>query len=196
LLGGYLQDREGDMNRYVVLIEGGYMRPALRTFGDPPPSVSYLKLSEHFADGDERLRTYYYDSAPYQSEPPTPDEKRRKAEFDKLTQSLERLPRTQVRLGKLHRHWDGIQSKYIYTQKRVDVLLAVDLVQLTCEKSVQRAVIIGTDSDFVPAIQTAKNAGAVVQLCMAPGTKATDELLRAVDEVIPFNQTLLDSIRI
>ena len=107
------------MNRYVVLIEGGYMRPALRTFGDV--LRSYLKLSEHFADGDERLRTYYYDSALPVRTAHTGREERRKAEFDKLTQSLERLPRTQVRLGKLHRHWDSIQSKYIYTQKRVDV---------------------------------------------------------------------------
>jgi len=182
------------MNRYIVMIEGGYMRPALKTFGDPPPGISYLKLSEYFAGPDERLRTYYYDSAPFQSASPTSDEKRRKAEFDKLTQALERLPRTQVRLGRLQRRYENGQWKF--SQKRVDVLLAVDLVQLSCEKLIQRAVIIGTDSDFVPAIQTAKNAGTVVQLCRVPSSRVNDELLRAVDEVIPFDQALLDLVKI
>ena len=69
-------------------------------------------------------------------------------------------------------------------------------MQLSCEKLIQRAVIIGTDSDFVPAIQTAKNAGTVVQLCRVPSSRVNDELLRAVDEVIPFDQALLDLVKI
>jgi len=182
------------VNRYIVMIEGGYMRPAMKMLGDPPPEVSYLKLSEYFAAGDERLRTYYYDSPPFQSASPSEDEKRRKADFDKFTQAIERLPRTQVRLGKLQRRRENGQWKF--QQKRVDVLLAVDLVQLSCEKLIQRAVIIGTDSDFVPAILTAKNAGTIVQLCQVPGSRVNDELLRAADEVIPFDQALLDLVKV
>lgn len=181
------------MNRYAVFIEGGYMRPALKSFGTPPPRISYLQLSDHFAGADERLRTYYYDCAPYQSAPPTPDERRRTAEFLKLKESLERMPRTQVRLGRLN-HWVEC-GQHRYQQKTVDVLLTVDLVQLSLQRQIQRAVIIGCDSDFVPAIHTAKNAGTVVQLCRVPTTRVNDDLLRAVDEVIPFDRALLDRVR-
>jgi hypothetical protein len=54
------------MSRYAVFIDGGYFKRVLRQgFGEP--QISYQKLSELAANSEERLRTYYYDCAPYQS---------------------------------------------------------------------------------------------------------------------------------
>ena len=68
------------MGRYAVFIDGGYARRVLNQFGNP--KVSYLKFSCCVANNEERLRTYYYDCAPYISPSPMLDEKAKKSAFD------------------------------------------------------------------------------------------------------------------
>jgi uncharacterized LabA/DUF88 family protein len=180
------------MSRYAVFIDGGYLRAVLTHFGEP--RISYRKLSESFAQGDERLRTYYYDCAPFQSNPPTPDEKERKRKFDRFLNYLQtNVPRFQDRLGRLQRIQDpGGTTKF--TQKKVDVLLTVDLVRLSCEKQIQRAVLIAGDSDFVPAIQVARDAGTIVQLYHGANPSPHDELLRMSDDRIVIDEELIKQI--
>jgi len=86
------------MGRYAVFIDGGYARKVFEEFGNP--RISYFKFSEYVAKGDERLRTYYYDCAPYVSSPPTDEEKKRKSRFDRFTFAIERESRFQVRPGR------------------------------------------------------------------------------------------------
>jgi len=75
------------MDRYAVFIDGGYAKKVWTQFGNP--RISYLKFSEQIARGQERLRTYYYDCAPYVSPSPTPEEKKRKADFDRFVAALQ-----------------------------------------------------------------------------------------------------------
>lgn len=77
-----------------------------------------------------------------------------------------------------------------FIQKRVDIALAVDLVRLSCGRMIQKAVIVTGDSDFVPAIEAAKEAGVLVTLYYSP-TSIHDELLSAVDECTIINQDLI-----
>ena len=86
------------MSRYAVFIDGGYSKKVFHEFGNP--RISYFKFSEYISNNEERLRTYYYDCAPYVSSPPEDSEKRRKSSFDKFKFALEREPRFQVKLGK------------------------------------------------------------------------------------------------
>jgi len=178
------------MPRYAVLIDGGYFKKVLRCFGEP--RVDFRKLSEAVAFGDERLRTYYYDCPPHLSGAPTEEEKQRQASFDRFTTALEFLPRFQVRLGRLARleTADGPQ----FQQKKVDILLALDLAKLSLEHQIQRAVLIAGDSDFVPAIQIARDAGVVVQLYYHVPPYVNDELLRTCDERVSMSQAFIDAI--
>ncbi len=180
------------MGRYAVFIDGGYARKVLNQFDNP--KVSYLKFSECVANRQERLRTYYYDCAPYTSSPPTPDEKTKKSVFDRFTFSLERLPRFQVRLGRLARRHlsDGTTQ---YEQKMVDILLAVDLVQLSVQHQIQRAVLLANDSDFVPAIQIARDAGTIVELYYSVPPRPHDQLMSACDECVLIDQAIIKKIR-
>lgn len=182
------------MGRYAVFIDGGYIRKVLKAFGGP--RVCYHKLSDRCSGGDERLRTYYYDCAPYQSRTPTEDESQLKANFDRFVYALERhVPRCQVRLGRLARHAmpDGGTE---FEQKKVDVLLAVDLVRLSCEKQIQRAVLFAGDSDYVPAISVAKDAGTIMQLYYSDAldSRPHDELLSACDDRFLIDQALIDAV--
>jgi len=172
------------------------MRPTLKAFDDPPPSISYEKLAAQFQGQDELLRMYVYDCAPYQSVNPTSEERARKARFDTFRNQLENQPRTEVRLGRLARRQREDGNGWRFEQKQVDVLLTVDLVRLSCTGQIQRAVIVGCDSDFVPAIQAAKDAGVIVQLCYCERTPPNAEIRQKCDDRIVFDSDFLDAIRL
>jgi len=182
------------MDRYAVFIDGGYARKVLEQFGNV--RASYLKFSEHVAAGQERLRNYYYDCAPYVSSPPTSEEKTRKAGFDRFVAALERQSRFQVRLGRLARRGEFPNGTPRFEQKMVDILLAVDLVQLSVGHQIQRAVLLANDSDFVPAIEIARNAGTVIELYYHIPPPPHTKLMNACDDRIPIDGHLIDKIKL
>jgi uncharacterized LabA/DUF88 family protein len=99
--------------------------------------------------------------------------------------SIKKIPRFEVRLG---------ESSRELVQKRVDVLLSVDLVRMSWGRQIDRAILITGDSDFVPAVQAAKDAGVLVQLYYALGT-VNDDLLQACDDRFAITKDLIDSVR-
>ncbi|MBN2210516.1 MAG: NYN domain-containing protein [Sedimentisphaerales bacterium] len=166
------------MGRYAIFIDGGYFRKILEKADFA--KICYLKLSDKVAQNEERLRTYYYDCPPWVSSNPQDKEKEQQRKFDRFRKTLDNLPRFQVRLGRLARYQTN--QGIVFTQKKVDILLAVDLVRLSLEHQIQRAVILAGDSDFVPAIEVARTSGVVVQLYHANNPRPHDELLSACDE--------------
>lgn len=182
------------MSRYAVFIDGGYAKKVFQQFNDA--HVSYLKFSDAVANTEERLRTYYYDCAPYCSSQPTPEERRRKSSFDRFTFALERESRFQVKLGRLAKRTRQCCGRVVYEQKMADILLAVDLVQLSVGHQIQRAVLLANDSDFVPAIEIARSAGTVVELYYHIPPRPNDELMRACDDCIKITRQFVDAIAI
>ncbi|MCK4960092.1 MAG: NYN domain-containing protein [Planctomycetes bacterium] len=177
------------MDKYAVFIDGGYIKTVLSGFGNP--DFDYFAFSESVAEDDKRLRTYYYDCAPYVSQPPSEKQKQMKARFDKFQCALKRFPRFEVRLGRLNRRRTGSETRY--EQKMVDVLLTIDLVKLSVEKVIQRAVIITNDADFVPAIKVARDAGVIVKLYR--GVKDHNAaLMEACDEWAYIDKKLVKSL--
>jgi len=129
------------------------------------------------------------------SSPATAEEKTRKAGFDRFVAALEREPRFQVKLGRLARR-EGNQGAIRFEQKMVDILLAVDLVQLSVDHQIQRAVILANDSDFVPAIEIARGAGTVVELYYHVPPQPHTELMRACDDRILIDGGLVEKIKL
>jgi uncharacterized LabA/DUF88 family protein len=80
-----------------------------------------------------------------------------------------------------------------YEQKRVDILLGVDLVQLAAKQSIQEAILVAGDSDFIPAVVAAKSEGVLIRLYH--GAKPHSDLWQEADERIQFNQSIIDSVR-
>ena len=149
--------------RVAIFIDGAYLDYTLRDeFGSP--RIDYSRLVEWMVGDDALLRAYYYHCLPYQSANPTPVERERFAAKERFFSALSRLPRSEVRLGKLEyrgRHADG---NPIFEQKRVDIFLGVDLVLLAAKHQVTRACVFAGDSDFLPAIRIAKQEGVVLHL--------------------------------
>ena len=54
------------------------------------------------------------------------------------------------------------KKKTIFREKGVDVRMAVDLVSLSCDKAIQRAIVCSSDSDLQPAIAETRKRGVEV----------------------------------
>jgi uncharacterized LabA/DUF88 family protein len=173
-------------HRAAVFIDGAYLTKILDVdFGKP--KIDLAKFSDLLCGDYERLRTYYYNCMPYQSCPPTEEERRRFAAMDKFVYTLRKLPRFEVKLGRL----GCVGGEFI--QKRVDIALAVDLVRLSYGRLIGKAIVVTGDSDFVPAIEAAKDAGVLAILYYSPSS-IHDELLSAVDESAIIDQSLISRV--
>ena len=155
------------MNRAAIFVDGTYLNKLLeREFNRA--RIDYNLLARHLAQEVEILRTYYYHCPPHQSNPPTDDELQRSRSSEQFFSALRRLPRFEVRLGKLAFRGHDSDGRPIFIQKRVDIMLSVDLVQLAATRQVTRAILLAGDSDFVPAVQVAKQHGVLVELWHGP----------------------------
>ena len=179
--------------RCAIFIDGAYIFNVLRNEFSGA-RINYGLLSLALSAGANLLRTYYYSALPYQSNPPTESERRMYARSRQFFSALSLLPRCTVKLGRTERRGVNQDGVPVFEQKRVDILLAVDLVKLSADGHIQQAVLMAGDSDFIPAISAAKSDGVVVKLYH--GTNPHSELLEEVDEHYRIDQSLIDSVRL
>jgi len=179
------------MNRIAIFIDGAYVQYMLRDeFGSAV--IDFGLLAQKVAAGKEILRTYYYDCLPWQSPNPTPDESARFAKKQRFFAALEKNPRFQIRQGRLEFRGTDNQGRPIFEQKRVDILMGVDLALLAAKHQISDAGIIAGDSDFLPAIEAAKTEGVVIHLFH--GKNPHRDLVSCCDERIRIEQPFIDSI--
>lgn len=98
---------------------------------------------------------------------------------------MKKIPRLDFRVGRL---------QYVagtFKQKGVDVCFSVDLVKLSCKGIIDKAVMITGDSDFVPAVNVAKEEGIVTILYYSKKRPmyVHNELLDSCDETYEIDQT-------
>ncbi len=176
--------------KLAIFIDGAYLDKVLKNeFNET--RVDYKKIPIELCAGKEILRTYYYHCAPYQSNPPTPEESVRFSRAQRFHNALNSLPKFEIRLGKLvYRNGD-------FTQKGVDTLLSVDLVNLAASGKISDAVLMAGDSDYIPAIKATKENGVNVTLFHSQfrGSYHID-LWNLCDERFPMDQSFIDRIKL
>jgi uncharacterized LabA/DUF88 family protein len=174
--------------RAAVFIDNGYLAMILKHEFDEA-RLDFRKFSDLLVGPDyERLRTYLYYCMPFQGNPPTRKESERYERAQKWINKLQCLPRFEVRFGRLARKGASFE------QKRVDVLLSVDLVRMSWDHQIQKAVVVTGDSDFVPAVQAAKDAGVLTHLFFSRNS-CHRELLLAFDERTQITEELIGQCR-
>jgi uncharacterized LabA/DUF88 family protein len=109
---------------------------------------------------------------------------------------LNRLPRFTVRLGKLALRGRKDDGTPILVQKRVDIMLGVDLVLLSAKQQISDAILLAGDSDFLPAVIVARDEGVAVHLYHFTRSQPHRELWDACDERTAIDQALIDRIRL
>lgn len=178
------------LDKVAVLIDGGYLDAVNRNiFGRK--RIELEKLSDELCKPDcTRFRTYYYHCPPYQDNPPTPQQREFKANYDKYIHRIRQKPRFQVREGRLRL---VSRTPFEVEQKGVDVLLSCDLVRLAAKNAIEKAIIVGGDSDFVPAVKIAKEEMILTEVCYVPGS-CSPHLRTAYDMRRTLTQTLIDSV--
>ncbi|NHI82942.1 MAG: NYN domain-containing protein [Candidatus Thorarchaeota archaeon] len=179
------------MNRAAVFIDIGYLGKVLKyCFGEP--RIDFERFSDLLCEDRERLRTYVYDCTPFQDDPPTEEEMRRAANHERFVNSLARLNRFEIRLGRTARN---LQTGEFY-QKRIEVLLTVDLMRMAWSRQIETAILVTGENDYVPAIESAKDAGLLIVIwyrdCFDPQgrpmTRTSDEILGICDECVPIGE--------
>jgi uncharacterized LabA/DUF88 family protein len=182
----------------ALFIDAGYLeRVRVDVFGVPsggrkvPFPLDYKRLPAMLAGGAIN-KIFYYDCLPYVQEPPLPAEYALMEGRQKFWDFLARQKGWIIRQGRLEAR--GPKGAVWYTQKRVDVMLAVDLTRLAWRQEIKEAVLLAGDSDFVPLIEDAKSAGVKIRLRYAPGT-AHEDLVRACHEAVPLTLSQLEGIK-
>ncbi len=177
------------MDKVAIFIDGAYLDKTLDALSTPRLKVDCGKLSAKLSGGKEILRTYYYDCPPHQSKIPTDEEKRLTAKKNSFFNALSNLSRFQVRQGKLAKRIDA-DGRPIFQQKRVDILMAVDMVLLSATRQIERAVLLTGDSDLVPAIEVVKASGVLVLLAHGPRGGDANTVHRELWQVCDERQEL------
>ncbi len=177
--------------RAGIFIDGGYILTQLKLQNIVP---DYERLADYFLAPLRRaatldlMRCYFYYCPPWTSENPTEDEGRRLEKYESFVEQLQGLDRWAIRQGKLERRFDG--KKEYFEQKRVDVLLSCDLVRHAAAGHIQHAVLVAGDSDFIPAVEAAKESGVTITLYAGESNTVHNDLIILSDEVHHFDWKL------
>lgn len=177
--------------RAAIFIDAGYFLNRLKDERFSAEDVDYPKLTETLLAPLRRdlpvdlFRCYFYDCPPWMPEEPNESATRRMEAHTKFIDGIERTDRWQVKFGKLERRWDG--TKEYFEQKRVDVMLSVDLVRHSAAGHIQHAILVAGDSDFIPAVAAAKESGVTVSLWGGAPKTIHRDLGSIADEVRYFD---------
>lgn len=187
------------MSRLAIFIDGGYVDALTRELGIRIDYAQFVNeivsiIASKTPDSVDLLRTYYYDCLPYQSNRPTDDEARWFASKRRFFGALGRIERFEVREGRLaHRGFDN-SGKPIFQQKRTDLLLGLDFALLSSKNRITHAALVAGDSDFLPAIQVAKQEGISVWLFHSGESTYARELWQATDERFALDQEFMNRV--
>lgn len=135
------------MDDCIVFIDGAYLSLVSKFLGKGKHlKFDIKKFSENLAESQDLncKEIFYYNCPPFQGTPPTEEQEKRKAGYDKFISKLD-LAGINVREGRCQM----INNEY--TQKGVDVLLSIDLVRNA--NKIKNFLLVACDTDFVPAIK-------------------------------------------
>ena len=194
------------MARLAIFIDGGYIDAlAEREFSvwidyDKFVKEVFRVISSKTAEPLDLLRTYYYNCLPYQSSPPTASEADQFAKKRRFFNALTRLDRFLVREGRLAFRGYDSQGNPTFQQKRTDLQLGLDFALLSGRHQITHAALIAGDSDFIPAVEVARQEGIAVFLFHGPNAgrrgEATyaQELWHEADERFEMNRSFISRV--
>ncbi len=152
--------------------------------------IDYEKLSRELSQGKELLRTYYYNCLPYQCNPPSSAEREKFAKAQRFYRMLTRLPKHEVRQGKLAKRGESFE------QKGVDTLLSIDLVNSAASGKIEDAVLLAGDSDYIPAVRVAKEHSINVTLYHSHNHRSYHTALWEICDIRhPIDSDLIERIK-
>lgn len=140
----------------AILIDGAYL-DAVCKWDLHGSRIDFAALLEQMADGDVIVSKTYYHCPVWLSEPPTEDERRRQSAQRKFIAVLTRRFGLSVKLGKTTRFVTP-SGDVIYGQRKVDVLMAVDIAATALKGKVTQIALLSGNTDLAGAVSIARHA--------------------------------------
>ena len=169
------------MKKIGLFIDGAYLsKLLLNNFGNM--RLNFETFANWMAEDIDIYKAYYYDCLPYSSSNPTHHERQLLARKMKFFNYINDLPLFEVREGRLEYRGRRENGRRIFQQKRVDVFLAVDLVKLSYQRDITHAAILTGDSDFIPALEAAKEAGIHLKYFHGPVGSYHETIMNVIHE--------------
>jgi len=112
--------------------------------------------------------------------------------------ALTYLPRFEVKLGRLVKRGEDSNGVPILIQKRVDLMVGIDMVLLAAKGKITNVALLSGDGDLIPAVEVVKSEGVLVTLWhggFSKDTAASRELYEICDERKEITQDIIDKIR-
>jgi uncharacterized LabA/DUF88 family protein len=184
------------MGTAAVFLDAGYLIKVVQNDHNHA-RIDLSKLSQEMAAPDSLLRAYYYNCLPYQSNPPTDDERQRYSSMHRFITRLKYLPRFEVRLGRLALRGYDVKGQPIFVQKRVDCMVGVDMALLAGKRTITNVALFSGDSDLIPAVEAVKREGVLVTLwhgSNSPESRPSRELFEICDERIELTPDIVTRI--
>jgi uncharacterized LabA/DUF88 family protein len=115
-------------------------------------NLDFEKLVYKLLGSRNLVRVYYYSALPNQQ-----DDQATYIKQQKFLSALQKKPYFKVVIGRLEKR-EGI-----YTEKGVDVTLAVDMLDLAFSNIYETAILISGDADFAHAVEVVQRLGKHVE---------------------------------
>lgn len=167
-----------------LFVDGACLREMLESysieyFNDDKIDFSYSMLSRDFH------KVFYYDALPYKKENESDSdyEQRIKPNID-LFNNLSLLSKFHVYEGTARKRRKGVE------QKKVDIMIAVDMLNHSFRKNMNRATLLTGDLDFKPLIDALVDNGMFIDL-LYPVNKTSSELIQAADSSDELNLEMI-----
>lgn len=175
-------------SRLSIFIDGGHYN-ALQRYHLTNFNFLYFvqEIQKHLPQPADLLHIFYYDCLPYTSTDSSPEELEALYKRRSYFNFLRSQPAVRVREGTVVKRTleDG---RVVFQQKRVDLLLGLDIAEECSKKLMTHLALIAGDADFVPAVEFASHKGVQVWLIHGPRELHSDALWSAADGRIEVDE--------
>jgi uncharacterized LabA/DUF88 family protein len=165
----------GPQEVHYLFVDGGALRGRLnnvsqRLFNGQTFNINFVPLAQEFT------KVFYYDALPVREERETESDyhNRIKAQREMLD-SAAGIDKIHVYEGDARR-----RRKFGLQQKKVDVMITVDMLTHSFRRNMHRATLLTGDNDFKPLLDALVQEGMFTTLWYPPDETST-ELLNAAD---------------
>ena len=156
------------MEYTLVFIDGAFVSKLSKYFGGGKYiSFDLVTFAKLIAKKQNLFckHLFYYTAPPFQSEPPTREQIKRKRGYDNFIRSFGENKGVTIRQGRCQKIINE-SSEIEYHQKGVDALMVSDMVSVPIKfPKIKKIILVTSDTDFCPIIRDIENLGVKVLVC-------------------------------
>ena len=155
------------MEETLVFIDSGFLSKLSKHLGNGKYlKFDLIKFARYLGQKKDLFvkKAFYYTAPPFQSNPPTYEQIKRKKGYDKFLSNFKGNEFFIIREGRVQRiiNEEGAED---FKQKGVDALMTSGLISATIKfKNIKKIILVTSDTDFCPILKDLEELGLEVVL--------------------------------